>query len=286
MGGRVTGRHSTIMGEPAPLPKCKTLALERRGWTLRVTLNQPDSRNALSAEMIGELDAVFNSIVDDKTLRAVVLRGSGGHFSAGGDLRRFAEAGKEKPKTIQGSPHYLGAERLSRLLERIDASPAVTVGVFEGATLGAAFGFLCVVDVAIALDNAQFGITGNMYGVPPGPIVPFLVERFGLSLARRMALTGIKLGARDAFALGLIHGLALDPESLEKRLNQMLADIRRCAPGANRITKELLMQSRQAPRDQLYSLGANAFARALHGLEVKEGTAAFFEKRPPRWSEE
>lgn len=274
------------MAEPAALPRCKTLALERRGWVLHVSLNQPDTRNALGPDMIRELDAVFGAIEEDKKIRAVVLRGSGGNFSAGGDLRRFAEASEQKPKTIQDSPHFLGSQKLSALLERIDAAPAVTIGVFEGATLGAAFGFLCVVDIAIARDDAQFGITGNMYGVPPGPIVPFLVERFGLSLARRMTLTGIKLGARDAFALGLIHGLALDAESLEKRLNHMLADIRRCAPGANRATKELLIQSRHTGRAQMFTLGANAFARSLHGLEVKEGTAAFFEKRPPRWADE
>jgi len=131
-----------------------------------------------------------------------------------------------------------------------------------------------------------FGITGNMFGVPPGPIIPFVVERLGLPLARRLALSGIKLGARDAFALGLAHHLTMDAAGLDKKIAAVLADVHRCAPGANRVTKELLLQSQTLPAEQMFELGANAFARALHGIEVKEGTTAFFDKRPPRWSEE
>jgi isohexenylglutaconyl-CoA hydratase len=268
------------------LPRCKTLALERRGGALFVTLNQPDTRNALSAALIAELGSAFGYVADDRKLRAVVLRGAGGNFCAGGDLRQFAAAEAQPPRSIAESPHYKGSVQLSRLLHDINNSPAVVIGAFEGATLGAGFGFACVADIAIATDDAVFGITGNMFGVPPGPIVPFVVERLGLPLARRLALSGIKLGARDAFALGLVHHLAMDAAGLDKKIDAVLADVLRCAPGANRVTKELLLQSQRLPAEQMFELGANAFARALHGFEVKEGTAAFFDKRPPRWSEE
>ncbi|MEO8557633.1 MAG: enoyl-CoA hydratase-related protein [Rhodospirillales bacterium] len=270
----------------SPLPRCKTLALKRQGSTVFVTLNQPDTRNALSTALISEMSSVFNAVADDRKIRAVVLRGAGGNFCAGGDLRQFAEAEGTPPKTIAESPHYKGSIQLSRLMHDINTSPVVVIGAFEGATLGAGFGFACVVDIAIASDDAVFGITGNMIGVPPGPIVPFVVERLGLPLARRLALSGIKLGARDAFALGLVHHLAMDAAGLDKKIDMVLADVHRCAPGANRVTKELLLQSQTVPAEQMFELGANAFARALHGIEVKEGTTAFFDKRPPRWSEE
>lgn len=268
------------------LPRCTALALDRQGGTLHVTLNEPETRNALSHALIADLNAVFGTVAADRSIRCVVLRGSGGNFCAGGDLRQFAAATPSPPRSITESPHYRGALGLSRLMQTINTSPAVVVGVFEGATLGAGFGFLCIVDIAVASDDAVFGVTGNMFGVPPGPIVPFLVERLGLPMARRLALSGIKLGARDAFALGLIHHLAADSRALEIKLQQILADVRRCAPNANRVTKDLLMQATHLPPEQMFELGANAFARALHGLEVKEGTTAFFEDRAPRWSEE
>ncbi|MDF3074600.1 MAG: enoyl-CoA hydratase/isomerase [Alphaproteobacteria bacterium] len=270
---------------PLGLPKCKTLALKRRGGTLHVTLNQPESRNALSQEMISDLERAFGVAEADRTVRTVVLRGAGGNFCAGGDLRQFQAAGTETPpKSIAESPHYKGALKLAYLMQAINTAPAVVIGAFEGGTLGAGFGFLCVVDIAIASDDAVFGITGNMYGVPPGPIVPQVVERLGLPLARRMALSGIKLGARDAFALGLIHHLAADSASLDKRVAQIVADVHRCAPNANRVTKDLLLQNAKVTSDQMAEMGANAFARALHGTEVNEGTTAFFEKREPRWA--
>lgn len=270
---------------PVPLPRCKTLALRRQAGTLHVTLNQPDTRNALGAEMVRDLEAAFGFVGENPAIRTVVLRGSGGNFCAGGDLRLFQAAGTEAPpKSIADSSHYKSALRLSELMRTINTTPAVVVGAFEGGTLGAGFGFLCVVDIAIASDDAIFGITGNMYGVPPGPIVPFVVDRLGLPLARRMALSGIRLGARDAFALGLVHHLAADSASMDQKIEQILNDVHRCAPNANRATKALLLDSGTVTQDQMAALGANAFARALHGTEVREGTAAFFEKRPPRWT--
>jgi len=270
---------------PIALPKCKTLALKRQGGTLIVTLNQPDSRNALSELMIAELTNAFGVVENDRGIRTVILRGAGGNFCAGGDLRQFQAAGTDTPpKSIAESPHYKGALKLSQLMHAINTTPAVVIGAFEGGTLGAGFGFLCVVDIAVATADAVFGITGNMYGVPPGPIVPHVVERLGLPLARRMALSGVKLGAQDAFALGLVHHLAADSDSLFARVAQIVGDVHRCAPNANRITKDLLLQNSKVTADQMAEMGANAFARALHGTEVHEGTTAFFEKRPPRWA--
>jgi isohexenylglutaconyl-CoA hydratase len=270
---------------PIALPRCKTLALKRQGGTLVVTLNQPETRNALSEQMISELQSAFGVVEADRGIRTVILRGAGGNFCAGGDLRQFQAAGSDAPpKSIAESPHYKGALKLSELMRTINTAPAVVIGAFEGGTLGAGFGFLCVVDIAVATADAVFGITGNMYGVPPGPIVPHIVERLGLPLARRMALSGIKLGVQDAFALGLVHHLAADTDSLNARVAQIVMDVHRCAPNANRVTKDLLLQNAKVTPDQMAEMGANAFARALHGTEVNEGTTAFFDKRPPRWA--
>jgi isohexenylglutaconyl-CoA hydratase len=270
---------------PIALPRCKTLALKRQGGTLVVTLNQPETRNALSEQMISELQSAFGVVEADRGIRTVILRGAGGNFCAGGDLRQFQAAGSDAPpRSIAESPHYKGALKLSQLMQTINTAPAVVIGAFEGGTLGAGFGFLCVVDIAVATADAVFGITGNMYGVPPGPIIPHIVERLGLPLARRMALSGIKLGVQDAFALGLVHHLAADTDSLNARVAQIVADVHRCAPNANRVTKDLLLQNAKVTQDQMAEMGANAFARALHGTEVNEGTTAFFDKRPPRWA--
>ena len=274
------------MSSLATLPPTDTLLLTLDGAVLHVTLNRPALRNAMSEQMVNELRAVFDAIADDLSIRAVVLRGAGGHFCAGGDIKDMA--GLRQQATADGSTDaYVRFNRaFGALIEQVNHAPQVVVAVLEGAVLGGGFGLACVSDVALAQHDAQFGLPETGLGVIPAQIAPFVVQRIGLTQARRLALLGARFDAIEAERLGVIHQVLDSREALEHALQQTLQQIRRTAPNASRVTKALLHQS--ATCSQLAPLldqAATQFATAVASAEGMEGTLAFIQKRLPAWAE-
>ncbi|MFF6549856.1 isohexenylglutaconyl-CoA hydratase [Pseudomonas aeruginosa] len=264
------------------LPHCETLLLEPVEGVLRITLNRPQSRNAMSLAMVGELRAVLAAVRDDRSVRALVLRGAGGHF-----CRR-----PRRSRTWPVSPRAAGAEAyrtLNRafgsLLEEAQAAPQLLVALVEGAVLGGGFGLACVSDVAIAAADAQFGLPETSLGILPAQIAPFVVRRIGLTQARRLALTAARFDGREALRLGLVHFCEADADALEQRLEETLEQLRRCAPNANAATKALLLASESGELGALLDDAARQFAEAVGGAEGSEGTLAFVQKRKPVWAQ-
>lgn len=265
------------------LPDTQTLLLEQDGPVLRVTLNRPESRNAMSLAMVNELMAVFAAVADDPAVRVIVLRGAGGHFCAGGDIKDMAGA-RAQLASGESDAFYILNRRFGEMISTANAQPQVVVAVLEGAVLGGGFGLACVSDVAIAADDAQFGLPETGLGVIPAQIAPFVVQRVGLTQARRLALTGARFNGAEAARLGIAHE-AVPAAKLDERLAETLAQARRCAPHATRVTKQLVLDTLVQPLDQLLDQAARDFANAVASEEGSEGTMAFVQKRLPKWAE-
>ena len=152
------------------------------------------------------------------------------------------------------------------------------------AVLGGGFGLCCVSDVAIAVADARFGLPETGLGLPPAQIAPFVVERVGLTEARRLGVCGGRFDGAEAARLGLVHFVESDAASLEARLDEVLDQIRRCAPQANAVTKRIMLGVSRADPDDLLDDAARDFAECLRGDEGTEGTMAFIEKRLPNWA--
>jgi isohexenylglutaconyl-CoA hydratase len=257
-----------------------TLALRREGGVLHLTLNRPEVRNAMSLAMVAELREALTAAEADGATRVVVLRGAGGHFSAGADLKDMAAARAR----LDYDPAALAKTNAAfgELCVAFAASPLATVAVLEGSVMGGGFGLACVADVAIAGESVQFRLPETSLGVVPAQIGPFLVERLGYSEARRLAVTGARLGAAEALRLRLVHEVAAD-DALDGALQRVLADILACAPGAVAATKALLAKARLQPPAALVAEAAEVFARAALGPEGLEGTLAFLHKRKANW---
>jgi isohexenylglutaconyl-CoA hydratase len=275
----------------AELPGCQTLLLRREGWRLHVTLNRPAARNAMSFAMVGELRDLFIAIAEDRSLRAVILRGAEGNFCAGGDIKDMATARCAEPGPDGKDPLAAGNRTFGAMLTQIEAAPQAVVAVLEGAVMGGGFGLCCVSDVAIAHVDAKFRLPETGLGVPPAQIAPFIVRRVGLTQARRLAVTGGSLDAAQAQTLGLVHHLAsgTGSDSLDGQLDRVLADIARCAPEAVATTKRLVLAAAAAHGEALEALlddAAEDFARAARGPESLEGMTAFIQKRRPKWADE
>src|SRR5690606_11913758 len=146
---------------------------------LHITLNRPDSRNAMRLAMVHELRAVLESVRHDTSVRALVLRGAGGHFCAGGDIKDMASARAKGPDAYRELNRGLGA-----MLEEAQSAPQVVVSVLEGAVLGVVFGLACVSDIAIDAETSKFGLPEATLGILPARIAPFVVKRVGLTQAR------------------------------------------------------------------------------------------------------
>ncbi|WP_433769669.1 enoyl-CoA hydratase/isomerase family protein [Pseudomonas putida] len=261
------------------LPVCQTLLLEPHNGVLHITLNRPQSRNAMSLEMVGELRAVLAAVRDDRAVRALVISGADGHFCAGGDIKDMANA------RAQGATAYRELNRaFGALLEETQHAPQVVITVLQGAVLGGGFGLACVSDIALADHQAQFGLPETSLGLLPAQIAPFVVQRIGLTQARRLALTAARFDGTQARRMGLVHFVEHDPQALAERLDEVLAHVLCCAPQANAATKKLLLASAVQPSGELLDQAAEWFSEAVTGAEGVEGTMAFVQKRKPGWA--
>ena len=265
------------------LPKTDTLQLNQDGPVLHITLNRPDSRNAMSLTMVNELMAVFEAVKDDTGVRAIVLRGAGGHFCAGGDIKDMAGARQQAARGDSDAFEKLN-RRFGEMITAANHQPQVVITVLEGAVLGGGFGLACISDVAIAHTGATFGLPETGLGVIPAQIAPFVVERIGLTQARRLALTGIRFQGEEARRLGIVHEVAADADGLDVLLQDTLKAVRKCAPHANRVTKQLVLNVGHEPMEVLLDQAAKDFAAAVNSEEGQEGTMAFVQKRPASWN--
>ena len=248
------------------LPQTETITLNLDGPVLHITLNRPESRNAMSLTMVNELMAVFESVAGDTTIRAIVLRGTGGHFCAGGDIKDMAGARQQAAGGDDNAFQALN-RRFGEMITAANRQPQVVITVLEGAVLGGGFGLACISDVAIASENATFGLPETGLGVIPAQIAPFVVERIGLTQARRLALTGIRFKGNEALRLGIVHEVADNSDALDTALENTLKAVRRCAPHANRVTKELVLNVGHIPMNTLLDQAATDFAAAVNSEE-------------------
>ncbi len=257
-----------------------TLALRREGGVLHLTLNRPELRNAMSMLMVRELRVALAQAEVRGDTRVIVLRGAGGHFCAGADLSDMAAARMK----LQDDPNALAQTNAAfgELCVAFAATGIATVAVIEGTCMGGGLGLACVADVTLATDSASFRLPETSLGLVPAQIGPFLVERLGYAEAKRLAVTGGRLGAQEALALRLVH--AVHPtEAIDDALTLVLSGILQCAPGAVAATKALIEKARFQPAAALIQEAAQAFSRAALGPEGIEGTTAFLHKRKASW---
>jgi len=267
----------------------ETLALRRDGPVLHVTLNRPELRNAMSIAMVRELRVVLaqqEMTQQDLTqqtagaTRIIVLRGAGGHFCAGADLRDLAAARAQ----LADQPDAVAAVNAAfgELCVAYAETGLAIVAVLEGTVMGGGFGLACVADVALAGTSVEFRLPETSLGVVPAQIAPFLVERLGYAEAKRLAVTGARLNAQAALDLRLVHEVHA-ASALDRAVAAVVADILQCAPGALAATKALIRKARLHNAAALVHEAAEAFAHAALGREGIEGTTAFLHKRKASW---
>lgn len=251
----------------------ETLEVRLDDMVAHVTLNRPQSRNAMNFRMVEELHRVFTELHENRTVRVILLSGAGGNFCAGGDIKEMRE--NPVPALESGS-------NLDAMLRACNEAAQVVIAKIEGSALGGGFGLACVSDIAVASTDAQFGLPEVRLGVAPAFISPFVINRIGLTRSRELMLTGRRFDGTEAHRLGLIHQVC-KPNDLDHCIDAYLDELRYCAPGAVAAVKELIFAVQDKPLDETVAYRADLLNRLRAGEEAQEGLLAFMEKRHAKW---
>jgi len=262
------------------LPSVEHLLLEPEGDSLTIWFNRPERRNALSAAMADELAEVLEAL-PGSAFRFVILRGRGGTFCAGGDLKMFRDVfqgGMAREEIVRFNADF------GRTLGAIRALPQLFIVAIEGHAMAGGLGIACLADVVLTTADARFALTEVTLGIPPAQITPVVIQRVGLSQARRLLLTAERFDGVEAGRLGFAHFVAADARELNDRLGALLDQARAGAPGAIGLTKQIINAAAELDERALVGFAAERFADAMLGDEAREGMEAFSEKRPTDWS--
>jgi methylglutaconyl-CoA hydratase len=252
--------------------------IEREGGIARLWLNRPESHNALSAELGAELAATLHTLAHDAGVRVVILGGRGPSFCAGADIAMMKASA-----AASFEQNMAEAERLGGMFAALGDFPKPVVARLHGSVLGGGVGLACACDIAVASDDAKFGLTEARLGILPALISPYVIRRLGDRHARELMLTGERFGAADALRVGLVHHVVPAAE-LDAKVHERAEELLRGGPEAQKRIKMLLELWSDSMWEEYRGALPRILAEVRSGEEAREGLAAFFEKRKPKWT--
>ena len=263
------------------LPTTRSVALELNNEWLTVWFNQPERRNPLTDDVINDLALVFGAIADRSDIRGVTLRGRGGFFCAGGDLKGF-----QALATGAADDAIKTSTEIGSVLAQLEALPQVTIAVIEGAAMAGGLGLACCCDVTLGASDAKFGFSETRIGITPAQIAFYVLQKCGYSTGRRLMLTAARFDGVEAAAMGVLDQVVADSSLLNEAEQQIIGAVLECAPGAVAACKALIRGLPGVESDQRVAFAAENFSTCLQSDEGREGVASFLEKRRPFWFRE
>jgi len=256
----------------------QTIRLDRADGVATVTLNRPEARKAIDLVMRRELLAALDELEAEAAVRAVILSGAGGHFSAGGDVKTMAA---RRQTAADGRARV---ESLNRFVIRLFEFPKPTIAMVDGFAVGAGCNIALACDMVVAADRARFGEVFARIGLVPDGGGTWLLPRLvGLAKAKELVFSADIIDAAEALRIGLVNQVVPAAE-LETTTRALAARIAAGPPGALGLAKALL--NRSATVDLSTALGFEAYAQAqaVTSDDHAEGVRAFLEKRPPNFT--
>ncbi len=249
---------------------------------LEIALNRPEIRNAFNEKMIDELSRVFRNEAMDASVRAVVLKGNGAVFCAGGDLNWM-----RKSIELTLEENLEDTLTLTRMFETMNEFPKPLVGVIHGAAIGGGVGLVSVCDIVLAEKDTVFSLSEVRLGVVPACIGPFVTSKIGASRARALFISAERFKAEKAKEAGLVHEVFGTRSELDAHLKTLLGNLLECGPNAMAVAKQLVLDLTWPEKRARIPDCIEHVARTLAELRVRpeaqEGVTAFLEKRKPGW---
>jgi enoyl-CoA hydratase len=241
-----------------------------------ITLNDPDTRNALSAELLLGLTEAFERARDDDAVRCVVLGSSHEKvFSSGANLGGFAG------DTTLVHKHF-GSERFVALFKLIVGLPKPTVCAADGHVLAGALGIALACDLIVASEKATFGTPEINVGTFPFMIMALIYRNVPRKKANELLLLGERWSAQEALQAGIVNKVVPAPE-LDGAVEEWALKLARSSPVIMRLGKEAMRRQLDMDLDDALDYLRGQLTLALSTEDIVEGVTAFFEKRDPQW---
>lgn len=249
---------------------------ESMAW---VNLDRPEVRNALNADLIRELTAVFEWLNSRDDIRVIVVKGNGKAFCAGADLAYMKEMAN-----FSYNQNIADAEKLSKLFQTIYYCDKAVIVDVHGACIGGANGIIAAADIVIAEKTTKFAFSEVQLGITPATISPFVVSKIGNTAAKELMLTGRRFTADEAKTYGLVNVVVDEAEMVDME-RQYIDYFMQASPDAVAECKNLLrMVTGTDDRfNPVFMQTSIAIANQRISKAGQEGMKAFFEKRKPSW---
>jgi len=248
--------------------------VERRGHVLIVTMNRPEARNALSAQMMAIMRQAWDEVDHDPDIRVCVLTGAGGSFCAGADLKAMTAnhpGDNADGMDLSVIEALLKGRRLSKPLVAAVEGPAVAGGTE----------ILQATDIRVAGESARFGVSEARWGLfPLGGSAVRLPRQIPYTVAADMLLTGRHITAAEALRIGLIGHVVPDGQALDKAL-ELAELIAGNGPLAIQAILRTIRETEGIAEDEAFRLEARLGMAVFASEDAKEGPRAFVEKRRP-----
>jgi methylglutaconyl-CoA hydratase len=244
-----------------------------------ITLHRPETRNALSREVVSSLIEAFDDFHREKSVRAVVLTSSGETFCSGVDLKQWNEIAREN------EPYEQWQEIVSELHELVEVMlrfPKPIIAAIDGPVVGMGVALVLACDLVVASSKVKFSFPASRLGLVAGLTAPLLTFRCGASVASQMLLGGGPLQHDEAKRLGLIHYI-VPSELIWAKAHELSIGIATSASESVQMTKRILNEMVGESILTQLSSGAAAIATTLSTAAAREGLAAFVEKREPKF---
>ena len=275
----------TELHEPRVNPdgSYNTFTIKKEGAIDVVTLNRPEALNALSREMMLELQHYFGKLYTDYTVRVVVLTGAGRGFCSGLDLK---EDRSDEPGGVVGGMQT--QRRVSEIMLRMRRAPQPIISLINGPASGGGFGLALASDIRIATPSVRMNAAFIRIGLSACDVGVsyFLPRLIGSSLASELLLTGNFIEADRALRSGLVSSVVEADQLMDKGL-RMAKDILRNSPIGVRLTKDCLNMSIDAPSlDAVIAMEDRQQILISATGDMREGVSAFLEKREAHYQDD
>lgn len=249
-----------------------------------LTLNAPRAINALSEEMIEALTATLDALADDRSIKAIVLRGAGDHFCAGHNLKEMTA----RRGDLDGGFQYFQDlfAKCSAMMLKITRLPQPVIAEVSGIATAAGCQLVATCDLAVASDDARFATSGVNIGLfCSTPMVP-LSRNLPRKKAMEMLLLGDFLPAAQVLDLGLVNRV-VPLDQLASTAQDMARQIAHKSPAAVRVGKRAFYEQAEMPLEEAYAFAGRVMAENMMARDAEAGIGAFVGKAPmPEWTGE
>ncbi len=256
----------------------KSILFEQKGYVGFLTLNRPEQRNALSLQLIDEMQKQLNLIAKDRKLRVIVIKGSGSAFCAGHNMNELQGENYE-------SNHFRRIfSKCTDMMLTLHKLPQVVIAQVHGVAMAAGCQLVAACDLAIADSKTKFSTPGVKIGLfCSTPMVP-LSRVIGRRRVMDMLFTGRLVSAQEAKEFGLLNKV-VEPEKLEEETGKMANDIAKYSLYTLELGKKTFYYQVDKEETDAYNQAKLAIVKNCLDYDAQEGMKAFLEKRKPKWKD-